>query len=264
MSARGDGFRVKFSRIPGSTANGVLSSAVILPCILGEFSVTEDFDWRDYTTIGSGQFSAPAAGGPTDRLLRKTDLDTMTIDWHAYATFLTNPDLTPAEAKRMVYEIGRSHSPFTLLVDEQLGVGEEELRMNATIRSITRTTRPGEADTRYYTLTISEWRNNEISRRGEGGGARKLPTTATLNADTTLAGLANFYYAGVPVSIGWRAIARANNITNWGANTPLVRSKRFKAGQKVKIPATPSFATKGQHGFTQVGIGGSGIGSGLL
>lgn len=236
---RAPGYRVRFAKIPGATAKGVLSADMYLPCILGEFDVSEEFEWRDYTTVGAGEFSAPAGGGTASRLLRSSDLETLTVDWHRLARFLTNPLITPEKVKSELYKLGRSRTPFSILIVEQLGGGDEELRMNATLRGVRRVTRPGEADTRYYTLTIKEWRNNEVDRRGEGGGARKLPTTARLTAKTTLASLSRTFYPDLTVGEGWRLIAAANKLTGWGANTAIVKHKKWKLGDKVKIPKVP-------------------------
>lgn len=235
-SYRGPGLRVRFSAVPGATAAGVLDEPMYLPVVLGEFTVDEDFDHRDYDTVSAGQFSTPGGGGPTSRQLRAVDLEMMTIDWHAYARFLTNPQLDPEDARREVLKIGRAKTPFEILADIQLGSGPEELRMKATIRSVRRTLKPGEADTRYYTLVLKEWRDNAIGRRSAGSGAGSLPTTATLTAATTLTSLARHFYPSIPLNLAWRTIAQENGVTSWGASTPLVQSQRFKVGDKVKIP----------------------------
>lgn len=238
QSYRGPGFRVRLSSVKGATAKGLLTEPLYLPCILGDFDVEEEFDHADYDTVAAGEFSVPAAGPVTARRLRTTDLSTLTIDWHAYARFLVNPQLSPDEARRQLYAIGRSRSPFELLVAAQLGI-QEELRMKATMRSLSRTAKPGEADTRYYSMAIKEWRDNSLRRRAAGSGRSTLPTTAKLTNKTTLNSLARHFYPDSPLKDGWRAIARANGITNWGPSTPLAKSKRWKVGDKIKIPKKP-------------------------
>lgn len=231
---RGPGLRVRFRRLSGITPKTVLRDPLYLPVTLGEFTVDEVAEHRDYTTVAAGEFSTPAAGPPTARSLRTTTLDTLTIDWHRYARWLVNPRLSPAAAKRELYRILRYRRPFEVLAILQLGGGQpEELRMKATLRAINRTLRPGEADTRYYTIELKEWRDNTVERTGRGGGRDTLPTTATLTAETTLHSLATHFYSSAPE---WRLIAAANGITSWGPGTPLADSRRFKVGDKVKIP----------------------------
>jgi hypothetical protein len=188
----GPGLRVRFARIPHETPKNVLRHPLYLPVTLGDFTIEEEFEHRDYTTVGAGEFSAPAGGPATARRLRTTDLETLTIDWHKYARWLTNPHITPG-------------------------------------RRVTRTLKPGEKDTRYYTLEIKEWRDNSLTRRK----AKEGPRTATLFASTTLYDLARIFYGSASM---WREIARANGITNWGPSTPLVQSKRFVIGDKLTIP----------------------------
>lgn len=256
-SYRGPGLRVRFTAVEGVTKKGVLTTPLYLPAALGDFAFDEEFDWRDYTTIADGEYSVAAQGGETARRLRTSDLETLTIDWHRYARWLTNPQVTPQVARRELYRIGRTHSVFELLAILQLGSDEpEELRMKASIRSIRRVLRPGEADTRYYSLSIKEHRNNDVERRGASttgssggadgrgngtGGARpvKLPAVATLTAETSLHSLAGHFYGS---EAAWRPIAAANGIKNWGAAYPLAKSPRWKVGDKVKIPK-PSATT---------------------
>ena len=250
-SYRGPGLRVRFSRIRGVTAKDVLEQPLLLPVTLGEFTVDEEFAHNEYGTISAGQFSSPTPGPPTARQLRTTDLDTLTLDWHDYARFLVNPHLSEEDARRELYAVARSKTAFELLATTQLGSSPDELRMKATIRSLSRSLRPGEADTRYYTIGISEWRDNSTERRGVG---RSLPTTHSLDANDTLVSLARAYFPSeVPIKNGAQAIKKANGITRWGNNDPLVRSKRWKVGDRIKIPAAPK-------GTLTVAVGPTGVG----
>lgn len=231
--ARGDGLRVRFSRKAGLTAKGQLSSALYLPVVIGEFTVSEDFPHQDYDTHRAGQFSVPAQGGRASRQLRATDLETMTLDWEAPWMVEWLP---PQETKVELLELARSKSPFELVAVLRWG-DPEELRMLATIRGITRTLKPGEADTRYWSLNVTEYRDGGVSRRAHGAGHRgvTLPTKHRLTATDTLEGLARRYYAGYT---DWVLIARANGIRfgTWGATTIIVKHTRFDVGDFIKIP----------------------------
>jgi nucleoid-associated protein YgaU len=245
---RGPGLRVRLTALPGITPKGVLTQPLYLPVVLGPFSFSEEADHREYTTVSAGEYSVPAAGPASARRLRSTSLETLTVDWHNYARWLVNPSLTPREARSELYRVLRSRQPFELLAILQLGSDEpEELRMKATLRAINRELRPGETDTRYYSLELREWRDASMERRGRGRreGHRsvsthrgeRLPTTHRLTAETTLHSLSRNHYG---VASGWRIIARENGIKNWGPATPIVQSKRWKVGDKVKIPKVTS------------------------
>lgn len=239
---RGPGLRVRFSRIRGVTRKGVLERPLYLPVALGEFTVEESAEHRDYSTVAAGEFSVPASGDKTARQLRTTELETLTIDWHRYARWLANTDVTPEEVREELERILRYRTPFQVLATLSLARGApSEIRMRATLRSMRRTLRPGERDTRYFTLELKEWRDNRVTRRQHGGKGHghkhKLPTTAELTGATSLWSLARHFYGSA--SPEWRAIARANGIRHWGPKTPLVRMRRFKSGDKVKIPRKP-------------------------
>lgn len=244
----GDGLRVRFAKVRGFTPKGVLDDALYLPVVLNEFTFSEEAAHQEYDTVAAGQFSVPAAGPATARQLRSTDFETLTLDWDA--PWLARAGQDDQDVRRELYKVLRARAPFELLATLQLGRGTEELRMKATLRSIERTLKPGERDTRYYTLALKEWRDPSVERRGAGSAGRghsSLPTTAVLKADTTFTSLAGHYY-GLASRAYWAAIANANGLRSWGGNTPIVQSKRFKVGDKVKIPKKPIVASTGTPG----------------
>jgi len=240
MEQVGPGLRVRFTRIPDVTAKGVLESQMYLPVILGEFSHEEAADHRDYSTVAGGEYSVPAPGPRSARLLRTTDLETLTLDWYRYAQWLVARGRSPSNVRTQLYEILRTRTPFQMLAILDNAGGNEELRMKATLRSIRRVLRPGERDTRYYTLEVKEWRDNSLTRRARGtkggksaGRKRALPTTATLTDKTSLRSLARYFYG---TEAEWRPIANANNLKNWGPGDPIYKSSKFRVGDKIKIP----------------------------
>ncbi|HEX7088727.1 MAG TPA: hypothetical protein VF192_01245 [Longimicrobiales bacterium] len=232
--ARGRGLRVRFSRMEGYTAKGVLSMPLYLPVVVGEFSFEETFEHREFQTHRAGQFSVPAQGPVTARQLRTTDLETLTIDWD-WPYLIQYVD--PQEARRVLSAIARSRTPFELTATVQWG-GPEELRMFATIRSLRRTLKPGEADTRYWQIGISEFRRLTASRRTAGAGlrGRRLPTKHKITNTDTLESLSFDYYGSYS---GWAHIGRANGMHKWGASTRLWKHPRWKVGSYIKIPEAP-------------------------
>lgn len=236
-----EGLRVRLSRIAEETPKGVLSRPLRLPAVLGDFVDTEDADHSEYTTISAGQFSQGAMGGQAARQLRATNIDTLTIEWNP--KWLVQRGVDPGRAKDELYKILRSKKAVELLatLPGRRGKTATEMRANITIRSIQKSLKPGEPDTRYYTLTIKEWRDPRVDRRGHSQGRKpgvKLPTTHKLDDNDSLYTLSFQYYGTYK---HWRLIANANGLKGFnGAKTALVSLKRFKVGDKVKIPKPPS------------------------
>ena len=184
--ARGPGLRVRLRKIAGKTHKSVLPRAMYLQMgpIGEDFSFEETAEHIEYRTISSGEFSAPAPGrGASARSLRSTSFQTLTLEWDA--RWLVNHDITPEQTREELYEILRLRTPFELLISRQLpehGGSSHELLMDATLRSIVRSLRAGEADTRYYDLQFREWRKAEVGRRGGRRGRRKK-SAASKNAN---------------------------------------------------------------------------------
>jgi hypothetical protein len=229
MSRRG--LRVRLSRIPGETAKGVLRSPVYLPVVLGPFTVSEEASHFEYDTHRAGQFSVPAQGPKTARSLRDLGLDTLTLDWQA--SWLDYTD--PRRFMNAVNDVLRARSPVLLLATLQFG-DPEEFRAPVTLRRTTRELRPGEADTRYWTLEVREWRNASLSRRTADPKNDRLPARHHLTATDTWSSLAQKYHH---TSMTWRVIAKKNGLPQWGARTPIVNSTKFKVGDIVTIPKAP-------------------------
>lgn len=238
MSRRRHHLRVRLTRNRHSAPGVLREGPLVLPVALGEFTVTEEALHSEYDTVGAGQFSTPSGGDALARQLRTLGgLETLTIDWEA-------PWLTewrsPRVVKRELTEILRSKKPVTLLAT--IRGRPDEVRMNVTLRSLSRTLRPGEADTRYWSIDVMEWRQPRAGDRREEGdrGARgvSLPRQHRLSAlgDESLRDLARRYYGN---EAGWRAIAGANGIRNFGSETPLYKHAKFKRGSRVKIPLVP-------------------------
>lgn len=228
--ARGEGLRVRLSRIPGETPPGVLAAPLYLPAVIDGFGWTENFSHTEYDTVRGGQFSQPAMGPATARQLRGVDdVTALTMEWEP--KWLVELGVDPEAVYDALFAAGRARAAVELLVAEKLGVGRPMLRMNITIRSINVQMRKGEPDTLYYLLRFTEWRNATAERKGAGGS--EGPKTATLTATDTLHSLSMKFYK---TATEWKAIATANGIKGVGQSTPLVQMARFKVGSKIKIP----------------------------
>lgn len=245
---------VRLTALPGLTPKKVLKRPLIFPAVLGDFEHTEEANFGSYDTVGSGEYSTPAAGPSTARKLRTTDIEVLTLE--GQPGFLTNPKIAPDDVRDQLYEILRSRRPFDFLATtESLGPKDEpslstELPMNATLRSITRSLRHGQPQARYYTLSFVEWRDDGVARKSAGGsyGIRiKLPTVHILRVGDTLSSLSKSFYGTYS---GATRIANANGLRRWGHSTPLGLLPRFKAGSTIKIPtkaAVSSEATRGTN-----------------
>lgn len=230
--ARGQGLRVRLSRIPGETPKDVLRAPLYLPAVIDGFAWSEEFSHSEYETVRAGQLSQPAQGPATARMLRTVeDVETLTVEWDP--PWLVEQGHDPDDVRRELFAIGRSRKPVELLATPKLG-GESLLRMDVTVRSIRTQLRRGEPDSLYYSIAITEWRDATGARKGAGRGrSDKLPTTHKLTATDSLYSLSTHYYHS---AVGADDIAKANGIRKFGRKTALVKSKRYKVGSKIKIP----------------------------
>lgn len=231
------GLRVRLSRARGLTPKGVLESPIWLPVVLGEFTVNEGASHTDYETHRRGEFSVPAQGGGRARLLRSTDLEAMTLDWDApWLTWYRNPHAIKKELRKILH----GKRPVKLLAQNYLAgrAQKEEVRMLVTLRDTTRTLKPGEADARYWTVEVKEFRRHSVRRlQNEESRGFLLPTKHKLRESDTLEYLSKRYYG---FHWGWRTIAEANGLRNWGPRTEIHKSKKFKNGDLLNIPKKPT------------------------
>lgn len=249
MLSRGDGLRVRLAKIRGQTPPRLLQRPFYFPAVLGSFEISEEFLHVEYDTINAGRFSQPAhaeigttaaqratrPGLDDARFLQSMDLQVMVMDWDA--PFLVEKGVTRKQMHDAIYPLFRSGKPFELTAT--LDFHERpEVRMFATMRNVRRTLREGERDTRYYDISISAWRNPSIDRRSLSGGSGranvKLPARHKLRAHDTLHKLSYEYYGNYE---GWRQIAARNGVRGIGQSYELVKSKRFKVGSIIVIPA---------------------------
>lgn len=203
-----------------------------LPVLLEDTEVQTEGAHQDYTSVGAGDFSQRGSGPK----LASITLNTMTLDyvpdWYAQPGVA----LTHQEMKDKLQAVLNLRTPVGLLLYLP-PTGAVFHQMNATMRSLTQTMRGKEADTWYWTMQVSEWRNPKSGRATAAKSSRKrgvtLPTTHKLKPTDTLESLALEYYGSYE---GWTAIAEANGFRNWGKATPIMHSKRFKKGGTIKIP----------------------------
>lgn len=230
---RADGLRLRLARIPGETPKGVLSKPLILPAVLGSFGWAEDALHSEYDTIKAGEFSQPALGGAKARRLRKLDdVETLTVDWDP--VWLIERGQDPQEVYSQMYAVLRSKKPCAMIATLNF-TDRPLLQIDVTIRSITLQLRQGEPDSRYYVLSISEWRRADGRRKGSGAGAnRRHGTTAKVSDVTTLYSLAIEFFGSYTAA---DSIAAANGIKGFGKNDFLWQYGRYKIGSTVKIPS---------------------------
>lgn len=235
---RSDGLKIKLTRVAGLTPANVLDTPYYFQCP-PEDEVTLSFGHSstDYTVIPSqddGDFQR--VGG---RQLRTAAFSTLVVDWGGFILadhFARNFDAGTFTIETLVnnlIEVSEKGAIFRVTASHNLrGV---EWSWLATLPDLGVVERAGEIDARFLNITFKEWRKG-ISQAKRVGG-KTWPKTHVLTKTDTLYNLARHYYgktgAGRP---GATAIAKANKIRNWGFGTPLVNSKRFKVGDKIKIP----------------------------
>ncbi|HXI94950.1 MAG TPA: hypothetical protein VNG04_02385 [Candidatus Acidoferrum sp.] len=223
------GVHARLRAVHDLTPSSVLREPLLLPVVIGEeLSIDEEYLWEDFTTVASGEHSSPSPGN--SRPLARLTGETMSLTWNP--RWLANPDVNPEQVRRELLRIGRRRAIFDLLLVNKPGADFAEFSGYATIRRISSALKRGEADSRYYTLDIVEYRPMSAGRRKHRYGTRR-PTTHALDANDTLRSLARELLGNEGY---WRKIAAANGLTHWGSNDPIVDSKRYKVGDRIKIP----------------------------
>lgn len=243
---RGDGVRVRLSRIKGETPRQLLTAPFWFPAVVGSIDFDEQALHTEYDTVSGGRFSQAGRAHATltkaqkrsrTRLdeapfFRTLTLEVMVMDYDM--PFMVEQGVRVFEFDRHVRSLLRGHRAFEFLMALDLR-DNPELHMFATMRSITRSLREGEADTRYFNIAFSEWRDPSIGRRTAGDGRKHgvhLPAAHKLRLHDTLHTLSHEYYGTYE---GWRQIAAENGV-HVGQSYELVKLRRYKVGSKITIP----------------------------
>lgn len=229
------GLHVRLRSVHDFTPAHLLRQPLLLPVMIGEeLAIDEEYPWEDFTTIGSGEHSSPAPGHA--RPQARFTGETMSLTWDA--RWLANPDVNPEKLRRELLRLGRQRAIFDLLVVNKPSADFAEFSGYAAIRRISRAIKRGEPDSRYYSIDFAEYRPMTVGQRKHKFGSKR-PTTHVLDKNDTLRSLARQYLGHEGY---WRLIATANGLTNWGSNDPIVDSKRYKVGDRIKIPDEGSHA----------------------
>jgi hypothetical protein len=240
------GLHARLRAVHDLTPAHVLRTPLTLPVMIGEeFAVDEEYPWEDFPTVGGGEHSSPAPGNA--RPQAKFTGETMSLTWSP--RWLAMPDVSPEKLQRELLRTGRRRAIFDLLIVNRPSADFAEFSGYANIRRISRAIRRGEPDARYYTIDFSEYNPLTVGQRKHRFGSKR-PTTHALDANDTWRSLARELLGNEGY---WRNIAQENGMTNWGSNDPLVDSKRFKVGDRVKIPDEESGGGTAFPGRDQVG-----------
>lgn len=231
----GTGLRVRIRPDRKLTPKDVMKRPLHFPAVTSDtFEIVGEAMHSNFDTVSAGEFSQPASGKKSRRL-KTSSFDILTVSWDP--SWITYPGVDPQRVKKVLEAIIKRRCPVHLLafVEPHIhGYTGAEWDALVTLRSVSRRLPHGEPDARYYTVEWSEYREPGVKKRRHGGGRdRKLPTTHKLRRDDTMRGLAKKFYGNGNL---WRHIKRANGIKNWGSATPLVNMKRFKVGDRIKIP----------------------------
>lgn len=237
----GFGLVARFSPIKGVTPANVLARNIWMPCVLNTLTVSETALHNEYDTLSAGHFSQAAMGPPSATQFKTLSMDTLTLAWDAKWLVVTGQD--PQAFRGALFGVLRARKAVRLMINFHPHPGSApEFNEMVTLRSSTMDIRPGEGDTRYITVQISQWRDQSAGRRSSSAKAasRKrgvsLPTSVKLTATDTLDSLSYEYYGRYDY---WRDIRDANSMgTKVGAKTPVVNlGGRWKVGVKIQIPS---------------------------
>lgn len=205
-SHTGRGLRICLSRCEGTSRKVLQQPYYFQVPPLETFSTQHGFNFTDYETVSKGQFSRTMS-----RQLRTVEFQTMFVDQDWFFVLFkhkhTGPD--PQKLSAQLVHILNTGTPFNLLIGNTVLWDEYDVKMKATLRTLTVEERAGEVDARYVNVTFTEHRDLEIQKDGKG---EALPQTYKVQEGDTLRSLAKQFYGE---GNAWRVIAKANDLNNF-------------------------------------------------
>lgn len=250
---RSDGLKIKLVRIPGVTDKRLLPVPYYFQCPPTDtFTLNYGHESQTYSVIPTGTSRGGQYKRVGGRKLRAVSFSTIVVDWaefmirsHQDANAANGYDSLQDLVERLQH-MAENGSPVHLLAAHDWA-DEPEIDFYATMPDLALHEQGGEPDARYADVSFEEWRDPVVqgkSSKKQRRGGKSWPKTHVLDDDDTLYGLAKTYYGKDGAGrVGAEAIARTNAIASWGFGTPLVQSKRFKKGDKIKIEQLPISAT---------------------
>jgi hypothetical protein len=222
-----NGCQVKLSRIDGLTPKGLLDRAFYFQCPpTEEIRWAKGFSHAEYETLSGRTFSRPQSIG-----LKTVTFSTLVIDWDAEWTFFSVKDLI--DVGEQLEHLGDSRQPFMLSIrNRPLWGAKFDVRMPATLRSVSVAERAGELDTRYVDCEFTEYKRpayGVAGRRGKSGQKRRH----TLRSGDTLRKLAKSELGSY---VEWKAIANANGIKGLNGDSDLYAWGKRHHRSSIVIP----------------------------
>lgn len=214
------GLRVIFGPIEGVTYGSAFKDgdAFVFQCPpLDEFQENHNFNHSDYDTAFAGQRSRP--GG---RQLIEIQFNTLWLDDgsknHAPGWAVVKQAMDPLEAKQRLIRLGRSMRPFWVMAHQMPMWHRYDLRLQMTMRSLSSLEKHGEEDSRYFSISLKEFRDSSVQSRSNGKAGpidRVGPGGTTLSVafltgdEETLYEIATKYYGSSGM---WKSIKSANPV----------------------------------------------------
>lgn len=196
------------------------------------------------------------ASGPRERSrpqgpgLRTVNFKTLFMDWHP-SWGVWEPDvLAPIMAIRELEDLARKNVVFRLRIRNPHLYAHDDVSMFATITQGDVEEVAGEPDTRYITLSFTEYDELELERQARHDHGAHGPWSHKVVAGDTLHSLARHYYHQ---QVLWPVIANANpGMSNWAPSRPLTEWAKKQHRTRVRVPEKPK-ATKGKGIGVNVG-----------
>lgn len=221
------GMVVMMRKIVGVTPAGVLDKPFIFQVPpSSDFTISRPAGWDDYNTVGNKVRSRPDSNP-----LRQVSYDSLFLADTPWWTHL-DPDPVNYSARRTrgavpnpikmlqtLEQLIEHHVVFRLTARNPQFWALADVNWWANIRELDSRETAGEPDSRYYSITFSEYRPTSVELRmigsanssGNGDDTKGWTVqVSSLTAGTTMYDLAKNYYGALT---GWRLIAKANGFT---------------------------------------------------
>jgi hypothetical protein len=202
------GLRVFLEKVPGLTKKGLLDSRFVFQVPpLEEFRREYGYEFSDYLVV-SGKTQSRAVG----RQLARVTFQALFVDFDASWAAFDGSSIDPVAVTEELREICESGTPFRFLArNPPLWGSVSEVKMNATLRSLSVVEKAGEVDARYADVEFVEWGDNtQVSSKRQGKLHPGLPAKVTLNAN------------------GSAYVAPQQAVPAWGTGNPVTLHKLAK------------------------------------
>lgn len=224
------GMQVKLSPIDNLTPKELLPASFYFQCApLETLSWSKEWVHEEYEVASHDTHDRPQARG-----LKTVSFSTLVVDYDAPWTFYSVLD--PIAIGHTLEKLGDGLRPFLLSIrNRPLWGGAFDVRIIATLRSLSVEERAGEPDARYHDVSFKQ--HNESGLASKVRKKVTVPVRHKLARGDTPSRLAKRFYGS---NAKWRELLKANGIKGLQADSDLLAWGRRTGRKTILVPVKKS------------------------